>query len=72
MVQSCIVHFFFNQLSVSKFCKRLDCVTLKPVLSDQLCNNSPYVKSEVVSVSLSNVNVIEMWNVVSGKGFNEM
>jgi hypothetical protein len=50
-----IVYFFLNQLSVSKLCKRPDCVTLKPVLSDQLYNNSPHV----------NVNVIEMSNVHS-------
>jgi hypothetical protein len=61
--------FFF-----SKFCKRPDCVTLKPVLSDQLCNNSPHVKIEVMSVTVSLSNVIEMSNVVSVnvKGFNEM
>jgi hypothetical protein len=55
---------------VSKLCKRPDCVTLKPVLSDPLYNNSPHVKIEVMSVSLSNV--IEMSNVVNVKGFNEM
>jgi hypothetical protein len=62
--------FFLNQLLVSKLCKRPDCATLKPVLSDQLYNNSLHVKIEVMSVGLSNV--IEMSNVVSVKGFNEM
>jgi hypothetical protein len=48
-ISETIVYFFLNQLSVSKLCKRPDCVTLKPVLSDQLYNNSPHVKIEVMS-----------------------
>jgi hypothetical protein len=55
---------------VSKLCKRQDCAAVKPVISDQLYNNSPHVKIEVMSVSLSDL--FEMSNVVSVKGFNEM
>jgi hypothetical protein len=48
--------FNFNEREIIRpfVSKRPDWVTLKPVLSDQLYNNSPHVKIEVMSVNLSN------------------